>query len=130
MFMFMALSLSLSNAPHVEDGFLPGAVAAQCAFFTNRVRPLEDPVLPRGQTPKNLGFHRLRAGKAQVRLHAGHGVGREARAFLQEDAQLFIPVEVLVGRSDDAELGRLRAFDRLADFSFERAERFYVVDRI
>ena len=40
-------------------------------------RALEDPVLPGGQPAEDLRLHRLGAGEAQVRLHAGERVGRQ-----------------------------------------------------
>ena len=98
------------------------AVELQRALLADRVRPLEDPVLPGGQTAENLGFHRLRAGEAQIGLHAGHGVGREAGALLQHHAHLVVPVEVLVSHGDQAELGGLFAVDRLADLGLGCAD--------
>src|SRR5689334_341235 len=65
-----------------SHSFLPehrlhaAAVELERALFADRIRPLEDPVLPRGQTAEDFGFHRLRTGKAQVRFHAGHRIGR------------------------------------------------------
>src|SRR5581483_1519804 len=104
------------------------AVELERALLADGVRPLEDPVLPGGQTPENLGLHGLRAGKAQVRLHAGHGVRREACALLEQDAQLVVPVEILVSHGDEAELGGLLAFDRLADLAVERVEGFRLAE--
>ncbi len=74
-----------------------GAVAAQGALGPDGVGALEDPVLPRREPGEDLGLHRLRAREAQVGLHAGEGVGREAGALLEGEAHLVVPVDV-VGR--------------------------------
>src|SRR3954462_14334420 len=51
---------AFSCAPPVE--FRPSllAVDLQCAFFTDGVGALEDPVLPRGQPAEDLRLHGLR----------------------------------------------------------------------
>src|SRR5690242_9496877 len=59
------------------------------------VRALEDPVLPRGQAGEDLALERLRSREAEVRLHPGERVGRESVAFLDGDADLVVPVEVV-----------------------------------
>src|SRR6187431_2785221 len=43
------------------------AVQFQGALLADRVRALEDPVLPGGQPSEDLGLHRLGAGEAQIR---------------------------------------------------------------
>ena len=58
-----------------EGGALAGSIAFQGAFLADGVGALEDPVLPGGEPGEDLGLHRLRAGKAEVRFHAGHSVG-------------------------------------------------------
>src|SRR5690348_15156270 len=66
------------NPLRVERRLLPGPVLPQRPVLADRVGPLEDPVLPRGQPREDLRLHGLRPGEAQVRLHAGERVGREA----------------------------------------------------
>ncbi len=56
--------------------------------------------------PKIARLHRLGAAEAQVRLHAGQRVGRQARALLERDADLVVPVEVVGRDGDEAELER------------------------
>src|SRR5579885_1294341 len=99
------------------------AIEPERALFADRVGTLEDPVLPGAQAAENLGLQRLGPGKAQIRLHPRQRVGREARALLKQHAQLVVPVEILVGRGDEAE--RLRGFarDRLAHLALERRDR-------
>src|SRR5689334_504011 len=80
-----------SDAVPVEARLVAGAVDLQRAAFADRVRADEDPVLPRGQAAEDARLHRLRAGKAQVRFHAGQRVGRHARALLERDADLVVP---------------------------------------
>ncbi len=58
--------------------------------------------------------------KAQVRLQAGHRVGREARALLQEDAHLVLPIDVVEGEGDEPE-PRRRFARRAARRSLPRA---------
>src|SRR6476661_580838 len=100
------------DSRHVEFRLLAAAVAAQRAFLADRVGALEDPVLPGGQAREDLRFHRLRADEAQARFHAGETVGREARALLQKDANLVVPVDVVEREGDEAELFRLLGVER------------------
>src|SRR5215472_1024759 len=94
----------LSSYPLViKDRLLAAAVAAQCAFGTDRAGALEDPVLPGGETRENLRFHGLRAGEAQIGFEAGQGIGREARPLLQEHAHLVAPIDVVAREGDEAE---------------------------
>src|SRR5882757_4779747 len=57
-----------SDSLSVEVGALPGAVLAQRTVGARGVRAVEDPVLPGGQPAEDLGFQRLGAGEAVVRL--------------------------------------------------------------
>ena len=93
-----------ANSLHIEHGLLAGAVAAQRAVLADGVGTLEDPVLPRGQPGEDFRLHRLRPAEAQVRLHAGERVGREARALLQEHADFVVPVDVVGRERDEPEL--------------------------
>src|SRR5215204_7503652 len=52
------------------------SVDFQRALVADGIRTLEDPVLPRGETPEDLRLHRLGAGEAQVRFEAGHRIRR------------------------------------------------------
>src|SRR6186997_1868637 len=101
---FMGRSSYCLNAPRIEDCLPPGAVAAERAFLADRVRPLEDPVLPCGQPCEYFRFHRLRSAEAQVRFEAGEPVRREARALFEEDADLVVPIDVVESEGDEAEL--------------------------
>src|SRR3954470_3530756 len=70
----------------VVVGPLAGAVAAQCSLGASGVGPLEDPVLPGGEPAEDLRLGGFLTGEAQVGLHAGEGVGREAGALLDDQA--------------------------------------------
>src|ERR1700733_6173883 len=72
----------------IEHRLLPGAVALERALLADRVRPLEDPVLPRAQPGEDFRFHRLRPGEAQIGFEAGEAVRRKARALFEEHAHL------------------------------------------
>src|SRR5579883_3614081 len=85
-------------------GLLAGAVEFQRALRSGGVGPLEYPVLPGREAGEDLGLHRLGAGEAQVRLHADQPVGREAGALLDREAHLVLPVDVVGGEGDQAEL--------------------------
>src|SRR5262249_23560567 len=50
-----------SHPLQIEIRLLPRPVARQRAFGTDRIRPLEDPVLPGGQPREDFRLHRLRA---------------------------------------------------------------------
>src|SRR4051812_5924949 len=89
------LAMTKSHPLRIEYRFLPRPVAAQRALVADRVGPLEDPVLPGGETGEDFRFHGLGSAEAQIGFHAGEGVGREARAFLQEDADLVLPIDVV-----------------------------------
>ena len=97
---------SLSDAFGVEVRPHAGAVAFQRAGFADRVGALEDPVLPGGQAAEDAGFHRFGAGEAQVGLQPGQRVGGERGAFLQDQPDLVVPVDVVIGEGDQAELLR------------------------
>src|SRR4051812_17127663 len=106
------------DSRHIEFRLLAAAVAAQRAFLTDRVRALEDPVLPRGEAREDFRFHRLGADEAQVRFHAGEAVGREAGALLQEYADLVVPVDVVEREGDETELFGLLGVQRGAHRGF------------
>src|SRR3954470_4398558 len=88
----------------VVVGALAGAVAAQCSLGAGGVGPLEDPVLPGGEPAEDLGLGGLPAGEAEVGLHAGERVGGEARALLDEEPDLVLPVDVVRGGGHQAQL--------------------------
>ena len=67
------------RAPPVERGPALAAVGRERALLADGVGTLEDPVLPGGEAAEDLRLHRFGAGEAQVGLHAGERVGREAR---------------------------------------------------
>src|SRR5689334_11170837 len=104
-----------SNPLRIEHGLLAGAVATQRAVFADRVGALEDPVLPSGEPRKDLRLHRLRPAEAEVRFQASQTVGREARALLEEDADLVLPVDVIEREGDETKLRRALGIERLAD---------------
>src|SRR5712671_2952513 len=102
----MMTAASASNSLGVEHGLLAGPVATQRALFADGVGALKDPVLPGGEPGKDFRFHCLRPAEAEVCLEAGEAVGREARALLEKDADLILPVDVVEGEGDETELGR------------------------
>src|SRR5580692_6998932 len=85
----------------VELWLAAAAIAAERAGFADRIGALEDPVLPRGQAAENLGLHGLGAAEPQIGLEPGEAVRREARALLQEDTDLVLPVELVEGECDE-----------------------------
>src|SRR5439155_18120066 len=86
----------------------------QGTLFTDSVRAVEDPVLPRGQAPEDAREHGLGPGEAQARLHRGERVGREARTLLDRESDLFFPVDVVRRSGDEAELERFLGVEELA----------------
>src|SRR5882672_12660860 len=98
----------------VEFRLGAGAVDLERALLAHRVRPVEDPVLPRGEAAEDAREHGLRAGEAQARLHGGERIGRKARALLEGEADLVVPVDVVGRRGDEAELERLLRIPQLA----------------
>src|SRR5476651_1476753 len=67
--------LRMDSAPHscalpVELGSALLPVHLQRAFFSDRVRPLKDPVLPCGEPPEDLRLHRFWPGETEVGLEA------------------------------------------------------------
>src|SRR5262245_40430857 len=119
----MSLITASSNSPRIECRLLTGAVALECAVLADGVGSLEDPVLPGGKSGEDFRFHRLRAAEAQIRLEAGEAVGRKARAFLEEHANLVFPIDVVEREGNETELlSRLRV-EHLAHCAFGALER-------
>jgi hypothetical protein len=104
-----------SHPPRIEHRFLAGAVALERALLADRVRSLEDPVLPGGQPREDLRFHRLGAAEAQVGFKPSQSIGREARALLEENADFVLPVDVVEREGHQAEFLRRLCVERLAD---------------
>src|SRR6266849_7586543 len=111
---------SCSRPFRVEFRLAAAAVARQRAGLAGRVRSLEYPVLPCGEAGEDLGFHRFRAGKAQIGLKAREAVRRKAGALLEKEADFVVPVDVVERESDEAERccdsGVQHLADRLAGF--------------
>src|SRR4051812_31314207 len=78
------------HSRHVVVRPLAGAVAPERALLADRIRALEDPVLPGGEAGEDLRFHRLRPGEAQIGFKTGEAVRREAGALLEIDADLVV----------------------------------------
>src|SRR6266545_3995060 len=125
---FMALSSCLaspprngegekSHPPRIECRLLAGAVALERALLADRVRPLEDPVLPGGEAGEDFRFHGLGTAEAQIGFEPGEAVGREARALFQENADLVLPVDVVEREGDEAELLGRFGVEHLADLA-------------
>src|SRR5215831_9341416 len=111
----MSMACSCSNSGFVEGRFAAGAVKAQGAFLADRVRSLEDPILPGGQPRKDLCLHGLRAAEAKIGFHAGQGVGGKARALLEEEPDLILPVDVIEREGHEAEFLRLLGVELPSD---------------
>src|SRR6516164_1310416 len=58
------------------------SVRLKRAFRAHRVGALKNPVLPGREPSEDFGFHRFGTGEAQIRLEAGHRIGREGCARL------------------------------------------------
>src|SRR5262245_31958380 len=111
-----------SHPPRIERRLLAGAVAPERALLADRVGALEDPVLPGGEAGEDLRLHGFGAAEAQIGLEPGEAVGREARALLQEHADLVLPVDVVEREGDEA-LPRGRfGVERLADLRLRLVE--------
>src|SRR5215467_8801198 len=82
--------LVASHSLRVVDRLLAGTIAAQRALLADRVRALEDPVLPGGQPCEDFRLHGLGPAEAQVGLEPSEPVRREARALLQEHPHLIV----------------------------------------
>src|ERR1044072_5071391 len=91
-----------SNSARVEGRLLSGAVALERAFLADGIGTLEDPVLPSGQAGEDFRFHGLRTAEAQIGFEPGEPVSGEARALLQEHADLVLPVDIVEGEGDEA----------------------------
>src|SRR2546423_10752071 len=103
-----------SYALPVEFRLGAGAVDLERAVLADRVRPVEDPVLPGGEAAEDARQHGLGAGEAQARLHAGERIGRQAGALLDRQADLFLPVELVGRRGGEAGLAGLLGIEELA----------------
>src|SRR3954465_12123564 len=89
------------NAFPVELGLGSRTVDLKSALLTDGVRAVEDPVLPRGESPEDARQHSLGPGEAQARLHRGERIRREARALLDRETDLVFPVDVVRGPGNE-----------------------------
>src|SRR5215468_7956695 len=97
--------MAVSSYPsRIEHRLLAGAVALERPLLADRVGALEDPVLPGGEAGEDFRFHGLGPAEAQIGFEPGEPIGREARALLQEHADLVLPVDVVERESDEAEM--------------------------
>src|SRR6516165_2258352 len=112
----------MSHSLRIELRLDAAAVARQRTLGARRVWALKDPVLPGAQPAEDLGFHGLWAGKAQVCLHAGQAVRREARALLEKDAHFVMPIDVIEGGGDEPELFTGVGGERLEALALQRIE--------
>src|SRR6516225_1545001 len=122
----MGMSFSLirwSDALEVEARLLAGAVDLERALLADRVRALEDPVLPRRQPTEDARRQVLARAEAQVRFQAGERIGRHRGALLDRDADLVVPVDVVGRGGDEAERERSIGVERAADRGARRSER-------
>src|SRR5215510_15111349 len=85
------------NAFPAELRLAAGPEHLQRALLADRIRSVEDPVLPRRQSAEDARLHRLDATETQIGLHARQGVGRQAGALFDRDAHFLVPIEI-VGR--------------------------------
>src|SRR4030095_1883243 len=103
----MGMSFSMvrcSDPLEVEARLLAGAVDLERTLLADRVRALEDPVLPRRQPTEDA-----RRG-----------------ALLDRDAALFVPVDVVGRGGDEAERERGVGVERAADRGARRGERRFL----
>src|SRR2546427_12321505 len=108
-----------SHSPAVELAPLARAIHHERALRSDRVRALEDPVLPRRQPAEDLALERLRTAEPERRLQAGERVGREGRALLERDPHFVVPVDLVGREGHEARLGGRRGVQVLADTGAE-----------
>src|SRR2546427_2934301 len=106
--------INFLNTFPIEFRLRAGSIHLQGALLADRIRALEDPVLPRGEAAEDARQHGLRSGEAQACFHGGERVGREAGALLDGEADLLVPVDVVRRRGDEAELERLLRIEQFA----------------
>src|ERR1700676_5456484 len=99
----------------VEARAQTGAVAFQRTLLADRVRALEDPVLPGAETAEDAGFHRLRPGTPQIGLEPAQGIGRKAGALFGHEADFVVPVNLVIARGHQTERLGLVGIERRAD---------------
>src|SRR5690349_16789619 len=104
----------------VELRLRAASVYLERAMLADRVGSAEDPVLPRAQPAVYARFHALLAGKAEIRFHAGERIGREARALLERDAHLVVPIELVRREGDQAQGRGRRSIEILPDAGSRR----------
>src|SRR4029079_14039140 len=107
-----------SNSARIEGRLLAGAVAFERAFLADGIGTLADPILPGVQAREDFRFHGLGTAEAQIGFEPGEAVGREARALLQEHADLVFPVDVVECEGDEAEILRGLGVEHLGDRGF------------
>src|SRR5712691_6321103 len=113
----------------VEGRLHAAAVELERALRADRVGALEDPVLPSGEPAEDLRLHGFWPGEAQVGFHAGQRVGREARALLQHDSELVVPVVGLDRAGDEAERVGFVRLERRADLGMEALDARRIAEK-
>src|SRR5690606_24033715 len=106
-------SRSPSDPFPVEARLAARAEEFEGALFADGVGAVENPVLPGGEPAEDARLHRLRPGEAQIGLHPGARVGREAAPLLEREADLVVPVELVGSEGDEAEIERARGVEML-----------------
>src|SRR4051794_8517924 len=82
-----------SRPLRIETRPLAGAVTFQLAVLAERVRPLEDPVLPRAESAEDFRFHSLRPGEAQTGFQPGQRIGPESVALSEPQSDILFPID-------------------------------------
>src|SRR5260370_4704168 len=106
-----------SHSRRIEGRLLAAAVAFERARLADRIGPLENPVLPGGQTREYFRFHGLRPGETQIGFQSGQSVGGKTRPFLPQHADLVLPIDVIERGSDETQMLRRPGIDHVADLS-------------
>src|SRR5262252_3413773 len=111
----------------VELRSCTAAVALQRALFAGRVRARKGPVLPSREPAEDLGRDILGTREAQVCLHSGKCIGRQARALFDREPDFVVPVEFVRREGDEAVFERGIGVERLVSKPLERRSRGLVV---
>jgi hypothetical protein len=91
---------------------LAAAVALQGATLAGRVGPRKDPVLPGREPAEYLRRNRFIADKAQIRLHSGQCVRRQAGALFKCQPDLVFPIQFVRSKGHEAKLERRGCIER------------------
>src|SRR5271170_2737988 len=105
----------MSNTLPIEFSAGTGAIDLQGASRPHRVRPDENPILPRREPPEDPRMHGLAIAEAQVSLKPRQRIRGKRAASFDGEPDLVRPIQLVGREGDQAELQSCLRRKRLPD---------------